>query len=1719
MKKLAIIVLFLLTLMSLAFADIIQNRQNETHIDVQKVDNILNVSVLVFPAETSQPGFTTQDEVQKIIDSPTCQMDPLGIQHCLSTTSYNNLNVLALNQQIPTTVAYDQSNPNSRVITLTYLSSTGSYIPLPGCENLKLDQSQPYNLPYVTVTVIYNYGTCTINFADPGLIALNTILVRATFVPNGDPTLQFAQRDLPLDNPDSTPSSPNQFTNNLNNLFASVSSSGTACKTGQNGVSACNVVGPGALPCFGVFLILGLLLASMYFAGKSPISLLDITSPKLPTPKGVVAGGQILGPFGYTELKNATKMKLGAAQKAIDASLKVLTANRSISAAHQSLINRVNANKGTFADRMAEDVHLQKPIAAGLIAGGNLLGIPATRLDILSRNLPYKWGQDEHKLAAEIIKKLELRGGRHAVLALTIKDGLLGIRTFQSLEVLTGHFKTGERGLKSGAYHAFTTRFLGKAFGANRYAILSGIVMSGTDSAFRSTWLIKRATQGALTTAPALVLGIAKNLPVVKGATRAAVGYVERYVDRKAPTSRTFRTISGLLNPQIEVGQMFPVLDKMAHHYQTLRDEVMRDEMRYVLRQIYRKMGLTFDLSHGVLNTEQVMQTMGHIDMDIVARSGYHTIDQARLREIEERIRIILSRRTDVDPATMNPLNDHDKYVAEQQKVRELIKFAQSPLIHAVIRPEVERLQNFLESTNNSTQPEYIKMLNLTAHLDLLNNDRTAANKHALGANPDDFHCYVGGATFRDKAMWATHVLRTMIYDAEHGYLTKGFGSPTETAVEFDKRIREGGGIKQELISARLNIANRLASLDPLARENIKRNQGPQGYLQLPDYMQNVDELEKVRVRNRSELIQLFTKEGLEHFQQVKKKDMKSAALYEIIEFMYGGKTPGHGTQIDAEGNKSKTGKMVWWVAESELGLPENNAFVDVKRQWFDRLTSRENIALSQWTESRFTRGYAAPFKGSIEAELDRDPASGSWSSEQRSTLAKQKWIRDLLVQDMEQRFNSTYALNTYGDTHETTRLYTGIVAGFLEKYLRNNGRTDGDHAIDFLTHLDTDNRTQRAELLTHINANRKGFEEMIYERNADGTLGAPKKVHESDISGGKNVLVMLQEGGYAYYKKGMILSDQDRLLGGEMAIHDGEGQLRKFDPSDIAITEKKIGTKLYQDWENLRQSYSKYTVQAEAEHPGGIPAGAAWTPFLTELRTWANTNAPDRFERQKILAAVLWEYGSRTHDYAKFWHECDVSVHAKREVTPLAPGILRHIGLGDTSAGDYAASGMQHIRDLALPVGDWFTRVALLAGGELLRTSYDIVPTSEYYRQHSMKMAARIYSGEFEKGQAAEALSEEEKKAYRGVAMAHHAYHQVWDYAIDRHPGRTSTSYGSHNAWAGFFHFGPSAPYPVEDNYRSYLDFGQYINFLFVGGFASHLAGGAVQPYINKMRGIQMSMQGYASKWDGTDDALKQWDYTPPRIRESIQSLNPFAFGRWLHSGRGMTIFGKEIWGTQYITQGLYKLSQLNFYESSLERRQLAGLDFQHGLGQAPQDIFLTRKGVFMSARTDEENPGLSHSNYRKEIRMDAGMMEYLFRGQEATFLHDESARRYAMENTVRRNVSAEALAIRRNQELYNFGILQNSLWGWANPIAFLWHVPFPLYPPSWTPKDAITKFVGWAKHDQPLFSGSGFLRSFGHNVVAMQPSKLSMTTYCPRCSTPNFRGSRCRNCHNVTY
>ena len=92
-------------------------------------------------------------------------------------------------------------------------------------------------------------------------------------------------------------------------------------------------------------------------------------------------------------------------------------------------------------------------------------------------------------------------------------------------------------------------------------------------------------------------------------------------------------------------------------------------------------------------------------------------------------------------------------------------------------------------------------------------------------------------------------------------------------------------------------------------------------------------------------------------------------------------------------------------------------------------------------------------------------------------------------------------------------------------------------------------------------------------------------------------------------------VSDNDRVLGGVVSIHDGKGW-RRFSPEDVPV---RFKGEMDLEWKRVMNSSDK----------------TVWEPFINNLIEQTRPNGKGgNYEAEKVLAAVLWKYSNATYDY-----------------------------------------------------------------------------------------------------------------------------------------------------------------------------------------------------------------------------------------------------------------------------------------------------------------------------------------------------------------------------------------------------------------------------------------------------------------------------------------------------
>jgi hypothetical protein len=117
-----------------------------------------------------------------------------------------------------------------------------------------------------------------------------------------------------------------------------------------------------------------------------------------------------------------------------------------------------------------------------------------------------------------------------------------------------------------------------------------------------------------------------------------------------------------------------------------------------------------------------------------------------------------------------------------------------------------------------------------------------------------------------------------------------------------------------------------------------------------------------------------------------------------------------------------------------------------------------------------------------------------------------------------------------------------------------------------------------------------------------------------------------------------------------------------------------------------------------------------------------------------------------------------------------------------------------------------------------------------------------------------------------------------------------------------------------------------------------------------------------------------------------------------------------------------------------------------------------------------------------------------------------------------MRRNVSAEALAMREDQQMRGFGAAQNPIAGWAYPVLFLWHMPLPGFPTQWSLRDITTSWANRIRYGSGESWGTSaakFAREKKEDIYRfVTPWNEDNNVFCKKCGHSGPKNGYCPHC-----
>ena len=1531
----------------------------DRQIMVTKADNVINVSLVVFDA--GQPPQAIEEiKARMVAWTAECEAlhkaDPENLQGCLLSKSKE----LSETMKYPVTF-YSQKDAN---FTFEYWNAykTGGpgWTTVPACAQVSATGVTPISTFDGRQTELY-VASCAV---DKNLYKGRKLSVRILYVPSSGEAISIGETRVELSDANVTGG---DFTPLLLQAI-------------QGATSAAG----GGLPCIGIFTLLGLLLASMYFSGKSPVSLLDITTPRLPSPKGFTAGGQVMAPFGYTEMKRTSKKKMALAA-GVASKMYSTVSGKGLSGSDKSLINKM---AGKIND--PQQAAIFKTMAAEHLKSGGKIS------DLRNIAKPFHlMTESDHQTFRQILTGLEKAGGRSELFARTANDWVLTKNLMGTLDTLT---------YKQGKLSGPIQRTFGRLYGPDRYPMLGPLIVGSVDSAIRSPKILARSTASA---AQGRLQFVRETGKWAVERSRGKAGLAE--MEKSSPW------LFGQLTKkpkQYSIGTIMAIDKKMTHLYATLYEELHRDQMRYLLKRIYQEAGVNL-----AALTDDVLHELSHKNLDFAKIAGY---DAAKLEALERKLHAILG---DASLSVMDKKERLEHLLREMGGRMDTNYTLMKERLDAISRDETEG---------------HVKLVSLMEHLEA-DNMRNAAAKAGESRSDSAYYSMVGRSNLRGSDLMEVAILRKAIADHENGQAGKNV-----TLQDFMRAVQ-------------MDMEDRYRSINSA------------GYLHLlPEYMRDKGVATAKTEQNRKMFASLLTEDGERVLKDLTGKTRDTASITDFMSVLYGNDAlhKSQGIKVDPTSGvhlDPKTGKALFWEEDRAISPDKKWWKVDMDKQWTAGIETRSLGQVGAHTEAKFTRSYVRPTNAAIEAQIDRYAASKTWSPEQREMETKKLWVRESMEKDLHNNFNDRFALNAYGGTtNETMRYYANVTASILTKALRDHGYQENHEDMRFLSRMDV-TKPEDMRILRDMLQNK-------YKSEFRETLKAG--VSLDDIMKSKNAWIMTYEGAYVPYRSGMPVSDNDRILGGHVALRDNNGVMRRYIPEDVQVS---FGSR-----DDLAMAFNKAANSSNKKD---------WDSFLNNTVSWARENGYS-YEREKVLGAVLWRYGNTTYDYGSYWNKSAVELVPRHEAMPLAPSIFRHFG---AESGAYSKA-VKPFRDVGQMFGHWMVRAGIGGVQEHYWASYAVAPESNVVKINSWRNAVQILRTDWDS--TLRGMPEHERRglqeSFRNYALEHGRWAQVQAFTIDRHPGAASTSEGAHSAFAAGFPGGPSMPINIRSNLRAYLDKYEYGTAMAMHLWPTTIARRMIMPYQKMVAGPQRSMTGYASRWDTTFDPLRPFgNYTEPRLLEAIRGYNPMSVS---HKGW----FGKFT-------------SKANIYESRANRAQVIGADHESGLEYDYLDQAMTYKGVSSVMRKGLANPGVSYMDTKFNEQLSPRAAEYLSErrntgGMAGYFKADPYVQRMANSDTIRRTVSAEALAIRREQELMGFTMWRNSLFTFFNPPLAVWHMGFPLFPQKLSPKELVTSAANRLKRG---YGGGSLTESAGRGVsatydaftAAMTPWNAARTRYCRRC------------------
>jgi hypothetical protein len=1163
--------------------------------------------------------------------------------------------------------------------------------------------------------------------------------------------------------------------------------------------------------CLPAMLMAGLLLASMFFAGRSPHSLMDITTPLLPKPKTISYGGLTMG-VGFGRMvgyMGEIAKSLQTSAKATMPEMLSILRSRGVS---RKIINEIMDSKAS---------HTLKLLALrAALAGKDRAFI---RRIIRLRNFKWVESEDDKKVAQEYGKILkELRdapGTEELNLHNSLHDRIMGLVDMD----VQNQMQMKSFAKATGDVPSWITKSVAKTLG--RVPML-GEMFKGS----RASYVF------GLRRIPRMYSSLARG--AVRGIDRVTTGgrnvkRIQMTVDRKGKKASKFQRWVALTPVEKNLVTLYDNFEKGAADYKRLMKEAKRDVIEYLLGCI---LDHYFKDGRGRINLtrEQVMQ-IGPKGPDELLFANFN---MRGFRAIEFELRRILS----------------DGNLTDVQKAARIMKLMRSrgigfdPRAIAALkmlrRIEVEVPQSFDNDAEYDTPEDRESVVNAHRYLRLYRylEDQFQINK------PIDFN-----SVTRNK-QFTFLVGRPQLYDSMGNDYTFGsyFRSTYRRVLERSDTIDgfdETGNTLLHMTGADTfaRIANeRFGVVDPDAPGNHLLGKTEMG-VDVKQVMKNMHAwLKELAV------VSEFAALG------------KSPAKFgDLISELY---SPGNRDQLgkdskdmlsmnmhqEEHGPRKGLWRLDMHAHWRTVGGPMRGAVSCVEEQAYGEVKRAHMVprAVQDMLDESYRRGGKLSFDAAEKIRMNELIQShlftrlkGIMEEDNPNTRFTSKGEFDRFI-----GLWDSYRAHLFNTMNEGGRYrhYTSVSDSDIKKYTKkalgldelSSGvwlRLREGQYVPFVT----DHATKLGQADRIVNARYYIKREGRWSEFAPDTLMRGKPLRE---------LVFGQEGSVLRPEDVRNLSAKDlkRFSDVMQAFEDararalaaspdknnprpvtradlriGEDELRRLFSRLSAVSDagneksvrgcgaavmsmfKENGTELGnlfgRDIRNmaeirnakLRDAVAKESMINRYLHPEN---SLMRENALKELKLWARAGTPKE-DRTTKLALLFYQQGRESGNWRDF-NNYNEAIRLMPASAPL-PQEMREERMPVTNIRSFLKRAFYSASDVLSPhlknMNMGIEQFMLSSFGDQTRAEYEGSLTSEYFRQTGGKFAAKLAAGEF--GNPMDRNSPA-MKAYNELVDNFMRYHAVWDETITRDPRGNSSAIGNAFIFSSFFHMGPATAY-----------------------------------------------------------------------------------------------------------------------------------------------------------------------------------------------------------------------------------------------------------------------------------------------------------------------------------